>query len=323
MSDEWIARGLVALVAVGVLAQAAYFVGNRVLRAQIAAARPVDIALDVAVGTILFAGLVPLGLAAGLAPLVRALFLRPAVVPDAEDVAYVAVLLTAVAVGMAGCGMHAAGRSIDARLGLAADGALRRTVGWFHGPLGHHPLHACWALATAALALLCAAHPGTALAPAWLPAVGAVGGLIRTASVLEGGSARYALPIEAAATAFVGWRLAAIGATPEALFFAAGLAAGAAALAAWGCWHRGFPRPTAPRCALGPAADPAPSIPARRAARGSDRAGRQPTAAGCSRTARPATSASRARSSAPGPSTSTGLTAARWPSRCRRERPGR
>ncbi|HEY3107976.1 MAG TPA: hypothetical protein VGL23_04445 [Chloroflexota bacterium] len=267
MPDEWIARGLVALVAVGVLAQAAYFVGNRVLRAQIAAARPVDVALDVAVGTVLFAGLVPLGLAAGLAPLVHALFLRPAVVPDAEDVVYVAVLLAAVAVGMAGCGMHAAGRSIDARLGLRVDGALRRTVGWFHGPLGHHPLHACWALATAALALLCAAHPGAAPGPAWLPLVGAVGGLIRTASVLEGGSARYALPVEAAATAFVGWRLAAIGATPEALFFAAGLAAGAAALAAWGCWHRGFPRPTAPRCAPASAADPAPPTPVRRAAR--------------------------------------------------------
>ena len=266
MPDEWIARGLVALVVVGVLAQAAYFVGNRVLRAQAAAARLVDIALDVAVGTVLFAGLVPLGLAAGLAPLVRALFLRPAVVPDAEDLAYVAVLLAAVAVGMAGCGMHAAGRSIDAQLGHGVDSALRRTVGWFHGPLGHHPLHACWALATAALALLCAAHPGAASGPAWLPAVGAVGGLIRTASVLEGGSARYALPLEAVASVFVGWRLVSIGATPESLFFAAGLVAGALALAAWGCWHRGFPRPTAPRCAPVAAADPAPTTAARRAA---------------------------------------------------------
>jgi hypothetical protein len=267
LPDEWIARGLVALVAVGVLAQGAYFVGNRILRAQAAAARLVNIALDVAVGTVLFAGLVPLGLAVGLAPLMRALFLRPAVVPDAEDVAYVVVLLTAVAVGMAGCGMHAAGRSIDARLGHGGDGTLRRTVGWFHGPLGHHPLHACWALATAALALLCAAHPSAVPGPAWLPAVGAVGGLIRTASVLEGGSARYSLPIEAIATAFVGWRLFAIGATPEALFVAAGHGAGALALAAWGCWHRGFPRPTAPRCLPVVAPEEAPTTAARRAAR--------------------------------------------------------
>jgi hypothetical protein len=278
LPDEWIALGLVALVAVGVLAQAVYFAGNRVLRAQAVAARPVDIKLDVAVGTVLFAGLVPLGLAAGLAPLMRALFLRPAVVPAIEDVAYVAALLAAVAVGMAGCGMHAAGRSIDARIGSRADDALRRTVGWFHGPLGHHPLHACWALATAALALLCAAHPGSAPGPAWLPAVGAIGGLIRTASVLEGGSARYALPVEAVATLFVGWRLAAIGATAESLFFAAGLAAGAAALAAWGCWHRGFPRPTAPRCVPVPLAEasqaPAASRPASRACRHRRRAPR-------------------------------------------------
>src|SRR5205823_14821031 len=118
----------------------------------------------------------------------------------------VATRLAAVAVGMAGCGMHAAGRSVDARLGRHADEPLRRTVGWFHGPLGHHPLHVCWALATAALALLSAAHPGLS-GPAWLPAVGAIGGLIRTASVLEGQSARHALPVELGATAFVGWRV--------------------------------------------------------------------------------------------------------------------
>jgi hypothetical protein len=249
LSDEWIARGLIAMVLVGVLAQAAYLVGNRVLRRQFAAARQVDIALDVALGTVLFAGLVPVGLAAGLAPLIHALFLRPAVVSDLESTAYAAALLAAVALGMAGCGMHAAGRSIDARLDGRADALLRRTVGWFHGPLGHHPLHVCWAIATGALALLCAAHPGAVSGSAWLlPAIGALGGLIRTGSVLEGGSARLALPVELAATAFVGWRLATIGATPEALFFAAGLASGAIALLLWGCWHRGFPRPTAPRC---------------------------------------------------------------------------
>ena len=96
MPDNWITVGLVAMVAVGVFAQAAYFAGNRALRRQFAAAAPVSIGLDVAVGTVLFGGFVPVALAVGLAPLVHALFVRPAVVSAAEDTVYIATLLGAV-----------------------------------------------------------------------------------------------------------------------------------------------------------------------------------------------------------------------------------
>jgi hypothetical protein len=241
--------GLLALAAVAILGLLTYYATNRVIRRQVERAAAVSLRVEVGVSTALFAFIMPLAVALGLTPIVALALTRPAVVPFGEDLLYLLGITAGAMVGLAGAGMHAAGRSIDAQANGALPPRLRAMIDLYHGPLGHHPLHVAWAVVAAACALLCAAHPSPASAvgaPA-LATAGAVTGVIRAISVLEGRSWRVSLPAELVLCAVAGWRLHQLGIPPTASYFAASLVAGVLFLLGWGALHRGFPRTCAPR----------------------------------------------------------------------------
>lgn len=246
-----IALFLIALSAVSAATLLFYYATNsRIRRAAIAKERRSG-RLELLAGTGILTFAIPVLAALLLGPILSEVLAQPRIVPAAEDAVILTVLLAASLVSMAGAGMHAAGRTIDHATDTSTKPELKRVIRLYHGPLGHYPVHFGWTLAIAALALLSAAHPvpESGALTQLLLAGGAVQGVVRTASVLDGRTWRLILPTDVILCVYVGVRIAAIGTSPIALYFFATLVAGLASLAGWGILHRGFPPTSKPRSA--------------------------------------------------------------------------
>jgi hypothetical protein len=238
---------LIGISCIAVVVLAIYYSTNRWLRRGPAALGSRRI--DIGVSTGILALAMPIGVASLLGFIISDLLSHSRVVSALEDALYVGACLAAVVIATVGLGMHAAGRSIDVYVDSTMPPTLRRTVALYHGPLSHRLIHIGWSAATAGLALLAAAHPAPEPDyPAEIVVVaGAIQGFVRAASVLEGQVWRPVLPFELLLSFGVGFRLAALGTPPVALFFLASLIAGVTLLMVWGIRHGGFPPTSAPR----------------------------------------------------------------------------
>lgn len=251
MRGDFVAPLLLGLTLLAVAVLILYYVSNRILRRQRLARQAASARVEVGASTGVMTFLTPLVAAVLLGPILVQLVTAPAVISDAETTAWLIGLLAAGMLSMAGTGMHAAGRSIAAVVPADLPVAARRVVELYHRPLGHYPVHIGWSLTNAFLALLAAGHPlgGSGALAGPLIFAGAVQGLVRGASELDGRTAAHLLPLEASAAVAIGWRVAQLGADPIALYFVASLVATATGVAAWGILRRGFPPTSKPRSA--------------------------------------------------------------------------
>jgi stearoyl-CoA desaturase (delta-9 desaturase) len=250
---------LVALSGLIVLACCLYYASNRRLRFEPSMGEVQANLLDIVVGTGLLTFLAPAGSALLLGPVLYVLLAQPGLVSIQEDCLYLTAALAGGFIALAGCGIHATGRSIDRHVVAwpSAPAALRSTAALYHGPLGHYPTHFGWSLGTAAVACLAAAHPPAVNATTagaglevdagllMLLVAAMLHGLVRAASVLDGQTWRFMLPLDLILSGLVLLKLAQLSISGVALYSFVALATGPLAIVLWAVRHRGFPA-TAP-----------------------------------------------------------------------------
>jgi hypothetical protein len=245
--EEWLLLGVTGL-SLGVAS--AYYASNHWLRQHAlrsAGRTHYRMELSTSFGLLGFGAL--LGMTAFLGPWLAVQMAREPITSSPEATFYFSACIGAALLAAAGAGIHAAGRSIEA---VGADYPLppemHRTIRLFHGPFGHYTTHLGLSIFTAAATLVAAAHAvAEADGPSWLLVVaGALAGLMRAGSVVDGGTWRAVLPAESLLTLGVIARVASLAPSPVVLFWVACLAAGPVGLCLWWVLHGGLPA-VAPR----------------------------------------------------------------------------